>query len=138
MLRHQPARETLLAWLVKTGTREAIKLARRVRRHDEPIDCLTEVSCVSAEHRPIEAHLDVLAAREAVSHAAGLRPRELEVLAAHVAGYSYAEIADAKGRTTRTVERQLLRAKGRLCAARQRQQRHAGEAAAAARAMGSR
>ena len=38
MLRHQPARETLRAWLVTTGIREAIKLERRARRQVEPSD----------------------------------------------------------------------------------------------------
>ena len=44
----------------------------------------------------------MLAAREAIADA-GLGAREAEILAAHVAGYSYPEIADAKGLTTRTV-----------------------------------
>ncbi len=74
------------------------------------------------EYRPIEAHLEMLAARDAMI-AAQLRPREAEILAAHVAGYSYIEIADAKHLTPRTVERQLLRAKRRLRDARERQQR---------------
>jgi RNA polymerase sigma factor (sigma-70 family) len=126
MLRHQPPRETLLAWLVTTGTREATKLDRRARRQVEPTDDLADVTCLSTGHRPIEAHLDVLAAREAIADA-GLRPREAEILSAHVAGYSYAEIADAKCLTTRTVERQLLRANRRLRAARELQRRDAEE-----------
>ncbi len=31
MPRYQPARETLLSWLVRTGIREAVKLDRRAR-----------------------------------------------------------------------------------------------------------
>jgi RNA polymerase sigma factor (sigma-70 family) len=120
MLRHQPARDTVLAWLVRVGTREAIRLDRRVRHHDEGASGPIGQGRGAAECRPIEAHLEILAAREAIV-AAQLRPREAEILAAHVAGYSYIEIANAQTLTPRTVERQLLRVKRRLRHARERQ-----------------
>jgi len=134
MLRYQPARETLLSWLARTGTREAVRLDRRARRDGELADESLGLTL------SIEAHLDVLAARDAVADAR-LRQREAEILAAHVAGYSYVEIAEAKGLTPRTVERQLLRAKRRLRDARQRQRRDVEAvvgAAAAGRATASR
>jgi RNA polymerase sigma factor (sigma-70 family) len=120
MLRYQPARETLLAWLVRTGTREAIRLDRRDRRYEHATDDLGEPAPIVSVCRPIEAHLDLLAARDAIADAR-LRAREREILAAHIAGYRYSEIADATGITPRTVERQLLRAKRRLRGARERQ-----------------
>lgn len=63
-------------------------------------------------------------ARDAIARA-GLREREAEILGAHVAGYGYVSIAEAKGITARTVERQLLRARRKLRDSRKRQQRHA-------------
>lgn len=122
MLRHQPARETVLAWLVRVGTREAIRLDRRVRHHDESASGSSGQGQGVDECRPIEAYLEILAAREAIL-AAQLRPREAEILAAHVAGYSYIEIANAQALTPRTVERQLFRAKRRLRHARECQRR---------------
>jgi RNA polymerase sigma factor (sigma-70 family) len=110
MLRYQPARERLLGWLVLTGTREAVRLDHRARREDELIDARASRRAVTLS---IEGRLDVLAAREAIA-AAGLRQREAEILAAHVAGYSYAEIGLATQITPRTVERQLLRARRKL------------------------
>jgi RNA polymerase sigma factor (sigma-70 family) len=126
MLRYQPARETLLSWLVRTGTREAVKLDRRARR-GELFDGQAESESLNSHSRPIDLRLDLLAARDAIADAR-LRPREVELLAAHLAGYSYTEIAAAKDITLRTVERQLLRAKHKLCAARERQQREVGAA----------
>jgi len=122
MLRYQPARETVLAWLVRVGTREAIKLDRRARHHDAVANGPTGQGRGVDDCRPIEAHFEMLAARDAIV-AAQLRPREAGILAAHVAGYSYIEIAAANSLTPRTVERQLLRAKRRLRDARERQQR---------------
>ncbi len=140
MLRYQPARETVLAWLVCVGTREAIKLDRRARHHDAAANGPSGQGRGVDECRPIEAHLEMLAARDAIV-AAQLRSREARILAAHVAGYSYIEIGDAMDLTPRTVERQLLRAKRRLRHARERQQREvdgAGVVAAAALATASR
>ncbi len=72
MLRYQPARETLLSWLVRTGTREAVKLDRRARRDDELLDATDERHTVTVS---IAACLDVLAAFEAIADAR-LRARE--------------------------------------------------------------
>jgi RNA polymerase sigma factor (sigma-70 family) len=124
MLRYQPARETLLSWLVRTGTREAVKLDRRARRCEHLFDDETESRCLNDNYRPIEARLDLLAACDAIA-GAGLREREAEILGAHVAGYSYVSIAEEKGITARSVERQLLRARRKLGDSRKRQQRDA-------------
>jgi len=105
-LRYQPARETLLSWLVRTRTRDAVKLDRRSRRDDELLDPTDERHTVTLS---IAARHDVLAAFEAIVDAR-LREREAEILAAHVAGYTYAEIGLVKRLTPRTFERQLSRA----------------------------
>jgi RNA polymerase sigma factor (sigma-70 family) len=124
MLRYQPARETLLSWLVRAGTREAVKLDRRARRCEDLFDDEAESGRLSYDYQPIEARLDLLAACDAIA-GAGLREREAEILGAHVAGYSYVSIAEAKAITPRTVERQLLRARRKLRNSRKRQQRDA-------------
>jgi len=125
MLRYQPARETLLSWLVRTGTREAVKLDRRARRDDELLDATDETHTVTLS---IAECLDVLAAFEAIVDAR-LWEREAEILAAHVAAYTYAEIGLAKRLTPRTVERQLSRAKRKLRDARRLQQPDAATSA---------
>lgn len=138
MLRYQPARATLLSWLVRTATRQAVKLDRRSRRSVELDGAVVKRGC-----NPVatDAVLDVVIAREAIL-ASRLRPRELELLAAQVAGYSYNEIANENGLTSRTVERQLIRARRWLRGARERQLRELdsadGLAPAAARARASR
>jgi RNA polymerase sigma factor (sigma-70 family) len=117
MLRYQPARETLLSWLVRTGTREAVKLHRQAERDLEPVDEVTDREGVQ---QTVEVCLDLLIARETLA-AARLRPREAEILAAHASGFTYAEIAVQGGVTPRTVERQLLRARRKVRAAREGQ-----------------
>ncbi|MGH2871462.1 MAG: RNA polymerase sigma factor, partial [Solirubrobacteraceae bacterium] len=100
MLRHQPARETLLAWLATTATREAIRLSRRDRR-DSPLGETTDA--VHVPTTPIDGRLELLSASEMVS-AAQLRAREADLWALSVIGYSYREIAAARQITERTVE----------------------------------
>ena len=116
MLRHQPARETLLSWLATTGMREAVRLHRRAARVDALPDDSGDGRSAIVEHS-IDAHLERLVAAETIA-SAGLRPREADMLLAQVAGYSYVEIANAKHATTRTVERQLARAHRKLRQAR--------------------
>jgi RNA polymerase sigma factor (sigma-70 family) len=120
MLRYQPARETLLTWLCRTAIREAIKLDRRARRWCELVSD-GDTGVRSATIDPLaEDRLEMLAAWDAVV-AAGLRSREARVLALHAAGHSYRETAAAEDITTRTVERQLMRAKRKLRDARRAQ-----------------
>ncbi|MGH3262908.1 MAG: RNA polymerase sigma factor, partial [Trebonia sp.] len=57
MLRHQPARETLLAWLVTTATREAIRLTRRDGREARLDDACDEIPEPAAT---IDEHLELL------------------------------------------------------------------------------
>lgn len=116
MLRNQPPRDRLMGWLCRTATREAIKLDRRSRRCSElPED--QDVGPQAAAGSFTDERLEVLVAREAIA-AAQLRDREADLLGLHLAGYSYAETAELCSLTTRTVERQLLRAKRKLRSAR--------------------
>lgn len=110
MLRHQPAREAVLGWLLQTGIREAIRLDRRDRRYMLRPD---QSETVAERESPMERRLELLSACQAVA-AAGLRDREADLLALRTVGYSYREIAAARGVTERTVERQLARAGRKL------------------------
>jgi DNA-directed RNA polymerase specialized sigma24 family protein len=118
MLRHQPARETLLSWLTTTGMREAVRLHRRGARDDALPDDPGDGHSGIVE-LPVDAHLARLFAAETIA-SAHLRPREADMLMAQVAGFSYVEIAIARRTTTRTVERQLARAHRKLREARSR------------------
>jgi len=57
--------------------------------------------------------LELIAAGEQI-RAARLRPREASVLGLRVAGYTREEIAEATGKSHRTVDRQLGRARRKL------------------------
>jgi RNA polymerase sigma factor (sigma-70 family) len=120
MLRYQPERERLLAWLCRTAIREAIKLDRRAQRSCELVDAGEADIRHADTGNPVDDRLELLAAGEAVV-AARLRAREAELLSLQVAGFSYTETARLQRTTTRTVERQLRRARGKLRSARRAQ-----------------
>jgi len=108
LLRAQPRRDTVLAWLTVVARREAIRLHHSAQR--EP----------ALEETTIEHHLqgrdDELGhdARRALDHLAELPPRQREVLALLVAGYSYDEIAELTGTSWAAVNRHLVRARRAL------------------------
>lgn len=56
----------------------------------------------------------IIDAREAVRAVTSLRQRQRRILLLQLAGYSYREIAERSGDTVLTVERYLLRARGRV------------------------
>lgn len=120
MLRYQPERERLLAWLCRTAIREAIKLDRRAQRSCDLVDGGEADIRHADTGNPVDDRLELLTAREAIA-AARLRTREAEVLSLQVAGYSYTETAQLQRITPRTVERQLRRARDKLRSARRAQ-----------------
>jgi DNA-directed RNA polymerase specialized sigma24 family protein len=52
--------------------------------------------------------------REALEHIAALTPQQVRIFSLHIAGLSYGEISRATGYTCRTVERHVMRARGKL------------------------
>ena len=104
------------------ATREAIKLDQQARRavplphgaHDH-----RRVEPADERARP-EVSVELLAAREAVA-AAGMTAREWRIVGLHAIGLSYTEVSRVTGDSARTVERQLLRGRHKLRAARARQ-----------------
>lgn len=63
---------------------------------------------------------NLLTAREAVA-SAGMAAREWRIVGLHAAGLSYTEVSRATGDSERTVQRQLIRGRHKLRAARARQ-----------------
>jgi RNA polymerase sigma-70 factor, ECF subfamily len=102
LLRRQPDRATVLEWLTTVAIREAIRLDQHSRRYDG----LEGVADRASAHGTL-TRAEALAALEVV---ATLPPRQRDVLALQVAGYSYDEIAQLTGRTARAVDRHLRRA----------------------------
>lgn len=106
-------REAALSWLATTATREAFKLARRDRRElslDAELERTGELPVPSRAPGPAE----LVELRERLGELGRLPERQQRLLWMQAAGLTYLEIADRTGDTRRTVERQLLRAKGRL------------------------
>ncbi len=110
--RERVRRETVLAWLVTTAVREALRLIRRERRYVS-LDDLLERSGdgVAAASAPLE---DLVERRARLDAIRALPERQRRLVWLQGLGFSYAEMAGYTGATTRTVERQLLRAKRAL------------------------
>ncbi len=105
-------RETVLSWLVRTAVHEALKLLRRHRR-EISLDAAaeeTDPEMPGLGATPVE----LIECRERLAELGRLTERQQRALWLHALGLSYAEIARYEGCTTRTVERQLLRARQRI------------------------
>ncbi len=112
LLRYQPQRDNIVAWLVTVAVREAWKLSRRQRAE---ISAEVEASDAYAHLEHTGATLDdQVAAREALRAVAELPERQRHLLARQAAGLSYDEIAAETGDSWRTVDRQLGRARARI------------------------
>jgi RNA polymerase sigma factor (sigma-70 family) len=101
--RHRVHRETVMSWLVRTAVHEAFKLLRRDRR---------ELSLeAAAEAAMLASPVQLIEYRERLAELGRLPERQQRAVWLHALGLNYAEIAGHEGCTTRTVERQLLRAR---------------------------
>jgi len=115
LIRHSDRvrREAALSWLATTAVREAFKLTRRDGRElslDAELERAGELPFASHAPGPAE----VVELRDRLAEVSRLPERQQRLIWMHAAGLTYVEIADRTGDTRRTVERQLLRAKGRL------------------------
>jgi RNA polymerase sigma factor (sigma-70 family) len=106
LLRRQPRRDRVVAWLAVVARREAIRLARRARRESCTADPCGRP--LWATDRDLTRTLDTRAALQLV---AALPARKRAVLGLRLGGYTHAEIAGALQMTPRTVQRQLTRAR---------------------------
>lgn len=106
-------RDTAVAWLVSTAIREAFKLIRRGNRDlslEGLLDQGGDVPCAAAALTPEE----IVEHRARLEALRSLPERQRRLVWLQGIGLSYAEMADHTGATTRTVERQLLRARRKL------------------------
>lgn len=105
-------RETALPWLATTAVREAVRQVKRDRRELSLEALLEAPDHVRAPHEP--GPDERIEQREQLGTIATLPERQQRLLWLQGFGLSYAEMAVREGCTVRTVERQLLRAKGTM------------------------
>jgi RNA polymerase sigma factor (sigma-70 family) len=95
-----------MSWLIHTAVHEALKLLRRDRR-ELSLEVETEDAMLC-----LDATLsELIECRERLAELGRLPERQQRAVWLHALGLNYAEIARYEGCTTRTVERQLLRAR---------------------------
>ncbi|HEY1590300.1 MAG TPA: sigma-70 family RNA polymerase sigma factor [Solirubrobacteraceae bacterium] len=106
--------ETVFGWLAQTAIHEAFKLSRR-RVRDLSLDFELEQGAdpVALGPEPWE----LLAERERITGVRTLAIRSQRFVWLHALGLSYTEMAAYERCSTRTVDRQLGRARGQLRAA---------------------
>jgi DNA-directed RNA polymerase specialized sigma24 family protein len=115
LLRRQPEREVVFAWLRVVAVHEAYRLSAIDRRHVRlerlhPED--GDSHEVAADSRSLD---DTVEALEALRALASLPERRRIDLALKVAGYSYEEIrARTPGRTRTNVNKSLVKARARI------------------------
>jgi RNA polymerase sigma factor (sigma-70 family) len=112
LVRCQPRRDRVVAWLAVVARREAVRLVRRAQR--EPCTAEPDGRPVWTAEHDLTRTLDTRAALQLV---ATLSARKRAVLGLRLGGYSHAEIAGALQMTPRTVRRQLTRARAAVVAA---------------------
>jgi RNA polymerase sigma factor (sigma-70 family) len=104
--------EVAYSWLRTAAVREAIKLERRSRRTSQLETRGGPVEFVDPRDQLRLSQL--LAQAGDVVRAAGLSPRQTQMIALQMLGRTYDEIAAQTGDSRRTVERQILRARDKL------------------------
>jgi RNA polymerase sigma factor (sigma-70 family) len=105
--------EAALSWLLKTAVHEAFKLVRRDSR-ELSLEGLLE-RAGDSQPLPATVALDELVEQRARLESISCLPeRQQRLVWLQGLGLSYAEMAGETGATTRTVERQLLRARRAL------------------------
>ncbi len=111
LLRHrdQVGRETVMSWLVRTAVHEAFKLLRRDRRELSLEAAAEEAMPVVRSHQATP--LELVERGERLAELRRLPERQQRAVWLHAFGLDYSEIALHEGCTTRTVERQLIRAR---------------------------
>jgi RNA polymerase sigma factor (sigma-70 family) len=106
-------RETALAWLAQTAIREARRLRDREERFLS-LDAVFELAGDAAVLGEVPSADEVTERRERIRAICRLPERQQQVLWLHALGLSYVEMGAQTGCTTRTVERQLTRARRAL------------------------
>jgi DNA-directed RNA polymerase specialized sigma24 family protein len=117
MLRRQPARTTIFAWLRVVAIHEAYRLSAAERgAHLEDLAHIQGWDAVIADRVAID---DTIEARRALRSLAELPERQRQDLVLRVAGFTYREIAQITGaRTYTNVNKSLVKARANIRRAR--------------------
>lgn len=112
LVRHRDRvrRATTLPWLIKTAQHEAFKLVRRDGR-DHSLEATVEQAGDGTLRLTSPGPEELVLAHERLGQLERLPVRQQRLMWLQGLGLSYAEMAKHTGDTTRTVERQVLRAK---------------------------
>jgi RNA polymerase sigma factor (sigma-70 family) len=110
LLRCQPTRETVRAWLVTVARNEAIRLDRIQRRCAALSVGEREPGCHPEPAAATDAYTLAIDLDEALTVLASLPERKRDLYALKVLGFSYEEICRITGDSYSTVNRQLVRA----------------------------
>jgi DNA-directed RNA polymerase specialized sigma24 family protein len=115
LLRRQPDRDTVFAWLRIVAVHEAYRLSREERRHAR-LEALAEGGEWETFAGAAPSLEDTIEARRALAVLAALPQVQREDLALFVAGFGYAEIArlGAHRRSPNNVNKHLVKARARI------------------------
>jgi RNA polymerase sigma factor (sigma-70 family) len=111
--RERVCREAAVSWLVTTAMREAFKLMRRDRR-DLSLESVMDGTGDLVRQRNGPSAEEVMEHRARLEALRSLSERQQRLVWLQGFGLSYAEMAEQTGATTRTIERQILRARHKL------------------------
>jgi RNA polymerase sigma factor (sigma-70 family) len=111
--RHRVAEEDARGWLVRTAVREAFRLCRRELR-ESPADLALEDWWTDVDPPEAPEPQQLIEQRQRLASLRGLPHRQQRLVWLRALGLSYDELASHEGCTSRTVERQLARARHRL------------------------
>lgn len=106
-------RETALAWLAMTAIREARRLVDH-EQHFMSLDAVLELAGDAALRDESPSAAELSERRERIQAVSRLPERQRRLVWLYAVGLSYVEMATQTGSTTRTVERQLSRARRAL------------------------
>jgi RNA polymerase sigma factor (sigma-70 family) len=111
--RHRITDEDARGWLVRTAVREAFRLCRREQR-EPPSDLGLEDWWMDVHPPEAPEPPQLIEQRQRLASLRGLPHRQQRLVWLRALGLSYEEVASHEGCTSRTVERQLARARQRL------------------------
>lgn len=110
LLRCQPERRTVRAWLITVARNEALTLDRKRRRLEPMSIGQREPGTHPEPTTTIDAFRLAIDLDEALAVLASLPERKRDIYALKVLGFSYEEIGRISGDSYSTVNRQLVRA----------------------------
>jgi len=111
--RDRVQRDSTLSWLARTAVHEAVKQVRRDSR-ELSLDAAVETGGDGVVRLRGAATDDLVAARQRLAQVELLPERQRRLLWMQGVGLSYTEMSARTGCTTRTVERQVLRARQKV------------------------